>query len=132
SALVDLAGVSMDLDALALACQRAEHEYAGTRCGVMDQMIACHGRAGHAMLLDTRSLSRTYVALPADVRVVVCNTMVAHALASAEYNARRADCEAGVAALETERCLARARHVPGTSGVGRRFADPCAARRDTR
>jgi galactokinase len=112
SALVDLAGVSMDLERLALACQRAEHEFAGTRCGIMDQMIACYGRAGHALMLDTRSLSRTYVPLPASVRVVVCNTMVAHALASAEYNARRADCEAGVGALE--KCVARAWHVPGT------------------
>ncbi len=98
-ALVDLAGVSMDLDAIALACQRAEHEFAGTRCGIMDQMIACNARAGHAMLLDTRSLSRSFVPMPPGVRVVVCNTMVAHALASAEYNARRSDCEAGVAEL---------------------------------
>jgi len=113
SALVDLAGMSMDLDRLALACQRAEHEFAGTRCGIMDQMIACYGRAGHALMLDTRNLSRTYVPLPASVRVVVCNTMVAHALASAEYNARRADCEAGVAALR-ERCHAGATQVPGT------------------
>ena len=54
-ALVDLAGVAMDVDALAQACQRAEHEFAGTRCGIMDQMIACHGRAGQAMLLDART-----------------------------------------------------------------------------
>ena len=98
-ALADLSGTSMDLDLLAMACQRAEHEFAGTRCGIMDQMIACYGRAGHALLLDTRGLSRTYVPLPASVRVVVCNTMVAHRLAFAEYNARRLDCEAGVAAL---------------------------------
>src|SRR5262249_40096653 len=91
---------------------RAEHEFAGTRCGIMDQMIACYGRAGHAMLLDTRSLARTFIPLPPSVCVVVCNTMVTHALASAEYNARRADCEAGVAALE--RGQARAWHVPGT------------------
>src|SRR5205814_7619268 len=49
--------------------------------------------------LDTRTLRRVYVPLPSAVRVVVCNTMVTHALASAEYNARRADCEAGVQAL---------------------------------
>jgi galactokinase len=121
SALVDLSGVSMDLDELALACQHAEHEFAGTRCGIMDQMIACHARAGHALLLDTRSLSRTYVPLPASVRVVVCNTMVAHALASAEYNARRADCEAGVAALQGRQACAR--HAPGTSVECRALRD---------
>src|SRR5205823_9535874 len=63
-ALADLAGIAPDLDALARVAQRAEHEYAGTRCGIMDQMIACHGRAGHALLLDTRSLDRTWVPLP--------------------------------------------------------------------
>ena len=89
----------IDLTALALACQRAEHAYAGTRCGVMDQMIACHGRADHALMLDTRTLQCRWLPLPARVRVVVCNTMVTHRLATGEYNARRADCEAGVRAL---------------------------------
>jgi galactokinase len=99
SALVDLAGDTLDPTTLAQVCQRAEHEFAGTRCGIMDQMIVCHGRAGHALLLDTRSLGCTFVPLPSTVRVLVCNTMVRHELASSEYNRRRADCEAGVAAL---------------------------------
>jgi galactokinase len=98
-ALSRLSGLTMDSTRLALACQRAEHEFARTRCGVMDQMIACHGRAGNVLLLDTRTLGCDWVPLPSAVRVVVCNTMVAHALATAEYNQRRADCEAGVAAL---------------------------------
>lgn len=98
-ALLDLAGRPIDLTKLALACQRAEHEFAGTRCGVMDQMIACHARAGHAMMLDTRSLQARWLPLPATVRLVVCNTMVTHRLAAGEYNARRADCEAGVRML---------------------------------
>ena len=84
-ALLDLANgpapgadgrASVDLTALALACQRAEHEYAGTRCGVMDQMIACHGRDGHAVMIDTRTLQCRWLPLPARLRVVVCNTMV--------------------------------------------------------
>jgi galactokinase len=98
-ALADLAGLALDLDALARMAQRAEHEFAGTRCGIMDQMIACHGRAGQVLQLDTRTLECVHVPLPSRVRVLVCNTMVAHELASAEYNARRADCEAGVRAL---------------------------------
>jgi galactokinase len=98
-ALSSLSGLTVDSTDLALACQRAEHEFAGTRCGVMDQMIACHGRAGTVLLLDTRTLGCDWVPLPSSVRVVVCNTMVAHELATAEYNRRRADCEAGVAAL---------------------------------
>ena len=62
-------------------------------------MIACHGRAGAALLLDTRSLARRQVPVPPSVRVVVCNTMVKHAHQSGEYNARRRDCEAGAALL---------------------------------
>jgi galactokinase len=99
------AGQDIDLTALALACQRAEHAYAGTRCGVMDQMIACHGRTDHALMLDTRTLQCRWLPLPARVRVIVCNTMVTHQLASGEYNARRADCEAGVRVL--------GQHFPG-------------------
>ena len=98
-ALLDLAGYAIDRTALALACQQAEHEFAGTRCGLMDQFIACHGRAGHAVLLDTRSLDAVWLPLPADVQVIVCNTMTRHSLASDGYNERRADCEAGVRAL---------------------------------
>ena len=98
-ALADLNGQPIDLAGLARAAQRAEHEFAGMHCGIMDQMIACYGRAGAALCLDTRSLARRWLPLPSDVRVVVCNTMVRHALASSEYNARRADCDAGVATL---------------------------------
>jgi galactokinase len=104
-ALLDLANAEersasrIDLTALALACQRAEHAYAGTRCGVMDQMVACHGRSGHALMLDTRTLQCCWLPLPDSVRAVVCNTMVTHQLAAGEYNARRTDCEAGVRAL---------------------------------
>ena len=98
-ALGDLSGRSLDLDRLARAAQRAEHEFAGTRCGIMDQMIACHGRRGAALLLDTRTLACRHVPVAPAVRVVVCNTMVRHQLVSGEYNERRADCEAGVAVL---------------------------------
>ena len=55
-ALLDVAGAPIDLDHLAHAAQRAEHDFAGTRCGIMDQTIACHGRADAALWLDTRSL----------------------------------------------------------------------------
>ena len=108
-ALLDLADAETNLTELARACQRAEHEYAGTRCGVMDQMIACYGRVDHALMLDTRTLERRWLPLPATVRVLVCNTMVKHQLASGEYNARRADCEAGVQVL--------ARRFPEITGL---------------
>jgi galactokinase len=98
-ALLDLAGHAIDRTALARACQEAEHEFAGMRCGIMDQFIACHGRAGHALMLDTRTLAATWLPMPPGVAVIVCNTMTKHALASDGYNERRADCEAGVRAL---------------------------------
>ena len=94
-----VSGRAIDLMALALAGQRAEHEYVGTRCGVMDQMAACYGRAGTLMKLDTRTLEVEWVPFPARLRAIVCNTMVTHELASAAYNARRADCEEGVRIL---------------------------------
>jgi galactokinase len=100
-ALLASAGASMDSVALARLCQRAENEFVGARVGIMDPFVALHGRAGHALLLDCRSLDYSPVPLPAGVRLVVANTMVKHALAAGEYNKRRADCEAAVRALAT-------------------------------
>jgi galactokinase len=97
--LLDRAGHPIDRTTLALACQEAEHRFAGTRCGVMDQIIACHGRAGHALMLDTRTLDMAWLPLPPGLAVIVCNTMTKHVLATDGYNDRRADCEAGARAL---------------------------------
>jgi galactokinase len=98
-ALLDISELVMDRTELALSCQRAEHEFAGTRCGIMDQFAACHGQPGQALMLDTRHLEFELFPLPDDIRVVVCNTMVKHSLATNEYNARRGECEAGVRLL---------------------------------
>jgi galactokinase len=62
----------------------------------MDQFVAVFGSAGHALMLDCRSLEYQTLAIPDDARLVICNSMVKHELASGEYNRRRADCEAGV------------------------------------
>lgn len=85
---------------LAKMCQRAEHEYVGTRCGIMDQFIAVFGQEGHALMLDCRTLESEALRIPQDARLVICNSMVKHDLAAAgEYNRRRADCETGVSIL---------------------------------
>jgi galactokinase len=84
---------------VAQMCQKAEHVYAETRCGIMDQFISCHGRSGHALMLDCRSLEFKVLPIPSDVRLMVCNTMVKHEHASGEYNTRRRECEEGVRAL---------------------------------
>jgi galactokinase len=83
-------------------CQRAEHEYVGTRCGIMDQFVAVFGRVGHALMLDCRSLEYEALGIPNDVRLVICNSMVKHELAAGEYNRRRADCETGVKILRQQ------------------------------
>jgi galactokinase len=85
---------------VAKACQRAEHEYAGTKCGIMDQFVSCCARANHALLLDCRSLDYGLLKIEDRVRIVVCNTMVKHELAGGEYNRRRGDCETGVRFLQ--------------------------------
>ena len=77
-------------------CQRAEHEYVGTRCGIMDQFIAVFASSGHALMIDCRSLESESLSIPDDARLVICNSMVKHELASGEYNRRREECEAGV------------------------------------
>ncbi len=92
-ALADIAGVSIGPTELALLCQAAENDFVGARCGVMDQFIACHGRAGHAMRLDCRDLSYRFAPLPEGVRLVLANTMVQHDLTAGKYNRRRAECE---------------------------------------
>jgi galactokinase len=87
-----------DLELVKL-CQQAEHEYARTRCGIMDQFIAMFGRADKALMLDCRSLKYGLLPVPSGVRIVICNSMVRHALAGGEYNLRRRDCEEGVRLL---------------------------------
>jgi galactokinase len=84
---------------LALLCQRAENEFVGMRCGIMDQFISCHGRRDHALILDCRSMEFKLLPLPQEVRMVICNSMVKHEHASGEYNQRRAACEEGVRLL---------------------------------
>ena len=71
-----------------------------TMCGIMDQFISCHGRAGHALMLDCRSLDFQLLPVPSQVRPMVCNTMVRHEHASGGYNTRRRECEEGLRALQ--------------------------------
>jgi len=98
-ALLNISGVKIDRLELAKICQKAENEFVGARTGLMDQFIACFGKADHAVMLDCRSLESRSLPVPDDVKLVVCNTMVKHELASSEYNARREQCEEGVRIL---------------------------------
>ena len=98
-ALLSNSGLMVDRTKLALACQKAENDFVGMRCGIMDQFIACHGAEGHALLIDCRSLDRRLVPIDPGVRLVISNTMVHHQHAAGEYNLRRRDCEEGVERL---------------------------------
>ena len=98
-ALLGISHSSMGRVELAQLCQRAENDFVGMRCGIMDQFIACHGVAGHAILLDCRSLDFSVLPLDSEISLVACNTMVKHQLATGEYNKRRAECEQGVRLL---------------------------------
>ncbi len=81
--------------------QAAEHTYAGTKCGIMDQFASVMSKEGHVILLDCESMGYSYI--PIQIRpykILLLNTNVSHNLASGEYNKRRAQCEAGVSALQ--------------------------------
>ncbi len=84
---------------IARLAQRAEVDYAGTRSGIMDQFVVLFGAKDCALLLDTRSLTFELVKIPADARIVICNTMVSRELAGGAYNQRRDECEQVVEAL---------------------------------
>ena len=90
----------MDRVEMSLACQWAEHNYAGMPSGIMDQFISSMAQAGYAMLLDCRDLSRRQVPMDdPNLQVVVVNTNVKHELVQGEYTARRTQCERAVASL---------------------------------
>jgi galactokinase len=95
-ALVANSGLTIDARDLALLCQKAENEFVGARVGIMDQFVSLFGQAQKALMLDCRSLEFELLPLPDNIRLIICNTMVKHELASGAYNERRAQCEAGV------------------------------------
>jgi len=99
-ALNALFGLGLDDLTLVKLAQKAENEFVGVRCGIMDQFINIHGRAKSVLKLDCRSLAYEHIPFEReDLRVVVADTLVRRELASSEYNVRRAQCEAGANAL---------------------------------
>jgi galactokinase len=100
-ALLDVNQEKIDLKQLALACRQAENDFVGARVGIMDQFISTHGRAGHALMLDCRSLESKALPIPRGVLLAICNTGVKHQLAGGEYNVRRGQCEEGVRRLSS-------------------------------
>jgi galactokinase len=99
TAFLGTAGYTVEPGKLALMCKRAENEFVGVQCGIMDQFVIAGSAFNHAMKLDCRSLEFTQVALPKEVRILVTDTGVKHQLAAGGYNQRREECEASVGLL---------------------------------
>ncbi|HSU99684.1 MAG TPA: galactokinase [Roseiarcus sp.] len=98
-ALITQSDLPFDPIRIAKICQRAENDFVGMRCGVMDQYIACCGSAGHALLIDCRSLASRHVAIAPNLRLLIADSGVRHQHAGGEYNLRREACEEGVRLL---------------------------------
>ncbi|MFL5327434.1 MAG: galactokinase [Gemmataceae bacterium] len=95
-----IAGRTIDPTVKALLCQRAEHKYAGTPCGIMDQFTSVFGEADALLLLDCRSQAMRHVPwVSGDVAVLVCDSGVHHQLAAGEYAVRRRQCEEAAKSL---------------------------------
>ncbi|GAB4161518.1 MAG: galactokinase [Candidatus Promineifilaceae bacterium] len=90
-------GFAWEAAAMARAGQRAENEWVGVQCGIMDQMAAAAGEVGYALLIDCRSLESTLAPLPANTAVVVLDTGTRRGLVDSAYNERRAQCQAAAA-----------------------------------
>jgi galactokinase len=95
-----LSGTKLEPVQKALLCQKAEHEFAGTPCGIMDQFAVTFGQAGHLLLLDCQSQTFELVPMPqGEVSLLVINSMVKHDLSEGEYKKRRDDCHAAAKLL---------------------------------
>jgi galactokinase len=109
--LFNLKKPRMDLVKLA---QRAENQFVGVQCGIMDMFASVMGQAGKVMRLDCRSLEFEYFPFDFDdLKIVLCDTSVKHSLADGEYNKRRKQCEEGVSILKKHNpTIATLRDVP--------------------
>jgi galactokinase len=145
-ALLAAAGQSRRALDIALLAQRAECGFPGVRCGNLDQIASAATTAGHALLIDCRSLALRQIPLPDDIAIMIVQSGVRRGLIDGEYNTRRAECERaaafmGVAALRDadeamlaaaqgaldERAWRRARHVIGDNRRTREAAEALAA-----
>jgi galactokinase len=131
-AFATASGFAWDPVAMAKVGQRAENDWVGVRCGIMDQMVSAAAQAGHALLIDCRTLELRNLPLPPGMRVVVIDSGTRRGLVDSAYNERRRQCEeaarrlgrkalrdvraeelAKSASVLPEAMLRRARHVVG-------------------
>jgi len=131
-ALNAMFGLGADAVTLVKLAQKAENEFVGVRCGIMDQFINIHGREKKVLKLDCRSLDYEYYPFERDdLRIVVSDTLVRRELAGSEYNARRSQCEEGVRLLRNHNPEIRSLRdaTPGLLEAHRAEFDPVIYRR---
>jgi len=124
-----LGGWTLDPVKKARLCQRAENQFVGVNCGILDQYTSCAGQEGCALLLDCRDLSSQPVKLADGIRAVICDTKFKRELAGSEYGQRRAQCEEGARLLgvkalreiSPEQIHQRARELPAEVAKRCRF-----------
>jgi len=92
TAAARLNGIELKPLEFARTLQKAEHEYAGVECGIMDQLVILLARIGSALLIDCRSLQIDHIPIPSDWTLVIMDTGVRHDLAFSEYSERRRQC----------------------------------------
>ena len=97
----ELLGLGLSRLQIVQMAQKAENEFVGVKCGIMDQFASVFGKKDHLIQLDCRSLNYQYVPFAlTDLKIVLLDTQVKHSLASSAYNKRREECEAGVALIQ--------------------------------
>jgi galactokinase len=92
-AFAEVSGFEWDAPRMARLAQKAENEWVGVKCGIMDQMASAASRAGHALFLDCRSLEYRHVRLPENAAIVILDTSTRRGLVDSAYNERRTQCE---------------------------------------
>ena len=96
-ALIKEFNIKIKTGEIPFICQKAENEFIGTRCGIMDQFVIAHARMNHAIFLDCRSLGFKFVPLANDkIKIIIGNTKIQRSLKDSKYNLRREECERGV------------------------------------
>jgi galactokinase len=109
-ALNTLLSSGIDRVSMVKMAQKAEHEYAGVLCGIMDQFASMMGKKDHVIKLDCRSLDYTYVPFQlGGIKVLLLNTNVKHSLASSEYNTRRQECNEAISIIQ--------QHIPSVQSL---------------
>ncbi|HEY2982044.1 MAG TPA: galactokinase [Anaerolineales bacterium] len=126
-AFAAVSGIEWQPAQMARLAQKAENEWVGVKCGIMDQMVSAAARQGHALFLDCRSLACEHVPIPDEAAVVVMDTATRRGLVDSAYNERRGQCEEaahffGVAALRDVSMSDFERRQSGLSDIVRRRA----------